>query len=151
MTELTTDIEILRDWIGREQTLTDTIDPVAVRRLELTLDRAPTLTSGDPLPPVWHPLAFIEVAAHSGLGPDGHPARGGFLPPVALPRRMWAGSRLRYHAPLPIGATATRSSTIDDVVVKRSVWTDAADRWYPGGPEDPDVVLVELRTTRIEL
>ena len=118
MSDLTTDIETLREWIGREQTLTDTIDPVAVHRMELTLDREPRLAIGDPLPPVWHPLTFIEAAPHSGLGPDGHPARGGFLPPVALPRRMWAGSRLTYDAPLRIGAHATKTSTIEDVVVK---------------------------------
>lgn len=114
----TNDIAVLRDWVGRVETVTDRFDPVAVRRLELTLDRTPTLTAGDPLPPMWHTLAFADVVPHSGLGADGHPRRGGFLPPVALPRRMWAGSRLRFDAPIPIGETATRTSTIEDVVIK---------------------------------
>lgn len=118
MPPLTTDITVLRDWIGRTESRRDRIDPVAVDRLELTLDREPTLTAGDPLPPMWHTLAFADVVRHARLGPDGHPERGGFLPPVALPRRMWAGSRIRYDAPVPIGADAQRISTIDDVAIK---------------------------------
>ncbi|MEM9202996.1 MAG: MaoC family dehydratase N-terminal domain-containing protein [Actinomycetota bacterium] len=119
MIEPTNDPAILETWVGREHTATDMIDPVAVRRLEQTLDREPTLRPGDPLPPMWHTLAFADVVRQRDLGPDGHPKRGGFLPPVALPRRMWAGSRIEYVAPLPIGATATRASTIEKVVIKQ--------------------------------
>ena len=117
-TEPTNDIAVLEQWIGREQTVDEVIDPVAVRRLELTFGRTPTLGPGDALPPMWHPLAFADVVPHGGLGEDGHPARGGFLPPVALPRRMWAGSRIEYHAPLSIGALARRTSRIENVVIK---------------------------------
>ncbi len=116
--EPTNDIAVLERWIGREQVVDEVIDPVAVRRLKLTLDREPALGPGDPLPPMWHTLAFAEVVPHRGLGPDGHPKRGGFLPPVALPRRMWAGSRIEYHAPLPIGELARRTSRIENVVIK---------------------------------
>ncbi|MEO0493782.1 MAG: MaoC family dehydratase N-terminal domain-containing protein [Actinomycetota bacterium] len=118
MTSPTNDIEILRDWIGREQVIVHPIEPGVVRRFELTLDREPSLHPGDPLPPMWHVAFFLEVAPTAGLGTDGHPARGGFLPPVALPRRMWAGSRIEFHAPIPVGADAVKTSTVDDVVIK---------------------------------
>lgn len=116
--EPTNDIAVLERWIGREQVVEEVIDPVAVRRLELTLDRQPSLGRGDPLPPMWHTIAFADVVAHHDLGPDGHPKRGGFLPPVALPRRMWAGSRIEFHAPLLIGESARRTSTIQNVAIK---------------------------------
>ena len=118
MTFPTNDIEILRDWVGREQVVVHPIEPGVVRRFELTLDHQPVLAVGDPLPPMWHVAFFLEVAPTAGLGIDGHPQRGGFLPPVALPRRMWAGSRLEFHAPIPIGADATTTSTVDDVAIK---------------------------------
>ncbi len=118
MSSPTNDIEVLRQWIGREQVIVHPIEPGVVRRFELTLDREPALAVGDPLPPMWHVAFFLEVAATDGLGTDGHPERGGFLPPVALPRRMWAGSRIEFHAPIPVGADAVKTSTIDDVVIK---------------------------------
>src|SRR5690606_28796919 len=65
-----------------------------------------------------HWLFFNPFRKHSELGPDGHPKRGGFLPDVALPRRMWAGGRLRYHAALPVGVMAEKHSEILDVTSK---------------------------------
>lgn len=118
MTSPTNDIEILREWVGREQVIVHPIEPGVVRRFELTLDREPTLQVGDALPPMWHVAFFLEVAPTAGLGLDGHPERGGFLPPVALPRRMWAGSRIEFHAPIPVGSDAVKTSTVDDVVIK---------------------------------
>ncbi|MEM9468341.1 MAG: MaoC family dehydratase N-terminal domain-containing protein [Actinomycetota bacterium] len=118
MTSPTNDIEILREWIGREQVIVHPIEPGVVQRFEHTLDREPTLDVGDPLPPLWHVAFFLEVAPTAGLGVDGHPERGGFLPPVALPRRMWAGSRIEFGAPIPIGSDAVKTSTVDDVVIK---------------------------------
>lgn len=118
MTQPTNDIEVLRDWIGREQVIADTVDLATMSRLEATLDRSPTLAAGEPLPALWHFASFIETAPMSGLGRDGHPERGGFLPPVALPRRMWAGGRLTFDAPIPVGADAIKTSRIDDVVIK---------------------------------
>ena len=118
MTAPTNDIDVLRQWVGREQVIVHPIEPEVVRRFELMLDREPSLRVGEPLPSMWHVAFFLEVAPTAGLGVDGHPERGGFLPPVALPRRMWAGSRIEFLAPVPIGADAVKTSTIDDVVIK---------------------------------
>ena len=104
------------DWIGTTRTRADPMDPWAAGALiaTLELDR-PAPGPGDPLPPFWHWMHFLEAAPRSALGPDGHPATGGFMPRVAQPRRMWAGGRLRVHAPLPLGTPATRRETIADV------------------------------------
>jgi 3-methylfumaryl-CoA hydratase len=84
-----------------------------------TLDLAAAPEAGAPLPPGWQWLYFNPTVRRSELGVDGHPARGGFLPPVELPRRMWAGSRIAYHKPLPVGAEATRRSKILTVTEKQ--------------------------------
>jgi 3-methylfumaryl-CoA hydratase len=76
----------------------------------LDLEHAPQ--AGEPLPPGWQWLFFNPKARRSTLSADGHPERGGFLPPIELPRRMWAGSRIRYLADLPVDALATRRSRI---------------------------------------
>jgi 3-methylfumaryl-CoA hydratase len=87
-----------------------------VRALAATLDRDdPDPQPGDTLPPLWHWLYFLPTHRQSELGPDGHPLRGGFFPPVPLPRRMWAGSRFEFHRPLHIGETVQRVSRIVDV------------------------------------
>ncbi len=105
----------LADWIGRTETASETIEPGRIAALAATFDRDPP---GVEVPPGWHWAFFNAVAKARDLGRDGHPKRGGFLPPVALPRRMWAGGRLAYHAPLPVGALATRVSRIDKVEEK---------------------------------
>lgn len=93
--------------------------PTPVAALAATLDRAdPAPCEGDPLPPLWHWLYFLPIARQSELGEDGHPARGGFLPPVPLPRRMWAGGRLSFGPPLRIGQTIHRRSVVADVTEK---------------------------------
>jgi len=108
-----------RDWTGRETRLTDSMDPWAANALVATLDLdRPVFGAGDPLPPFWHWLYFREAAPRSALGPDGHPAPGVSMPPVAQPRRMWAGGRLRFGAPLPLAAAAERRSTIAEVAEK---------------------------------
>ncbi len=99
-------------WIGREEQHTQRIEALHVAAMAATLDLAHAPAEGDALPPGWQWLFFNPMARRSGLGEDGHPKRGGFLPPIALPRRMWAGSRLRYLADVPVGATATRTSRI---------------------------------------
>ena len=92
MTEL--DAETLRGWVGKREMRTDVIDARPVALLSATLDRAdPTPQPGDVLPPLWHWLYFLPAYRQSEVGPDGHAKRGGFLPPVPLPRRRWAGSR----------------------------------------------------------
>ena len=98
-------------WIGREEERSERIDAAAVQRLAATLD-LPAPAAGAPLPPGWQWLFFNPAAPRSQLGTDGHPQRGGFLPPIELPRRMWAGSRVRYLADLAIEAQATRRSRI---------------------------------------
>jgi 3-methylfumaryl-CoA hydratase len=117
MTEL--DVDHLRSWIGRQETLHDQVTRFPIAALSATLDRDdPPPAAGDPLPPLWHWLYFLPTARQSILGPDGHPARGGFLPPVPLPRRMWAGGRFTFHQPLRVDEAITRTSTVQDVTVK---------------------------------
>jgi len=110
------DIDHLRQWIGRTESRTDQITAAPVAAQSATLDR----DDGEPvpgteLPPLWHWLYFLPMARHSEIGPDGHPKRGGFLPPVPLPRRMWAGSRLTFVQPVRVGDALTRESRILDV------------------------------------
>ena len=113
------DIARLQQWIGRTEAHTDRVTAVPVAALSATLDRDdPPPQPGDALPPLWHWLYFLPIHRHSELGSDGHAQRGGFLPPVPLPRRMWAGGRLEFHHPLRIGETITRVSRIVDVKLK---------------------------------
>ena len=117
MTDL--DVDHLRSWIGRQEILHDHVTRFPIRALSATLDRDdPTPRAGDPLPPLWHWLYFLPTARQSILGSDGHPARGGFLPPVPLPRRMWAGGRFTFHQPLRVDEPITRVSTVQDVTIK---------------------------------
>ena len=114
------ELESLRGWIGRSQALHDTITPTPLAALAATLDRDdPAPGAGTELPPLWHWLYFLPLARAAELGPDGHPKRGGFLPPVPLPRRMWAGGRLEFRHALRVGDAVTRESRIADVQVKR--------------------------------
>jgi 3-methylfumaryl-CoA hydratase len=99
-------------WIGREEECTERIAGSAVKAMAATLDLESSPSAGEPLPPGWQWLFFNPAVRRSGLGIDGHPRRGGFLPPIELPRRMWAGSRIRYLAPVPIEGQATRRSRI---------------------------------------
>ncbi len=109
-------LDELKAWIGRSETLHDMAQPVPVAALAAALDHPPApLAAGMPLPPLWHWLYFLPIARQSEIGPDGHPRRGGFLPPVPLPRRMWAGSQLEFRAPLRLGDALQRQSSIVDV------------------------------------
>lgn len=111
-----TGFEHLSAWIGRQELRDDVITsaPAAALAATLDLDAAPA-AQGDELPPLWHWLYFLPVVRQSQVGADGHPERGGFLPPVELPRRMWAGSQLTFHLPLVIGEHIRRDSTITDI------------------------------------
>jgi 3-methylfumaryl-CoA hydratase len=104
-------------WIGRQEQQRDVVAAGPLDRLAAMLDRDdPAAQPGEAAPPLSHWIMFLPGARHSTLGVDGHPARGGFLPPVHhLPRRMWAGGRLSFHAPLRVGMAVTRTSTIADV------------------------------------
>ena len=114
------DITYLQQWIGRSERVSDTLSLTPMAALAATLDRDdPPVASGDALPPLWHWLYFLPVHRQSLVGADGHPKRGGFLPPVELPRRMWAGSQLAFLHALKAGDAITRVSTIEDVTHKR--------------------------------
>ena len=109
----------LKEWIGRSETVTDIATATPYAALSATLDwPAERPPPGTTLPALWHWLYFLPLYPQSKIGPDGHAKRGGFLPPVPLPRRMWAGSQFRFHAPLFIGDTLSRVSTIEDVTEK---------------------------------
>lgn len=110
----------LRDWEGRRESASDVLHPTPARALAATLDEpSHDLGQGAPLPPLWHWLYFLPLTPASGLGRDGHARRGGFLPPVPLERRMWAGGRLTFHQPLRIGAPVERTSQIMSVTPKQ--------------------------------
>lgn len=105
-------------WIGRQQTATDRIDPVRSNALRAALGHEGERKPGDVMPPLHHWLHFWDVQPPAGLGSDGHPAKGGFLPPVPLPRRMWAGGALEFHCPLHLGEAVEKVSTIVDLTTK---------------------------------
>jgi 3-methylfumaryl-CoA hydratase len=110
------EIEHWRTWIGRTETGTDDVTQAPIVALSATLDHD-AVAYGSPaqVPPLWHWLYFLPKHRTSEIGPDGHPMRGGFLPPVSLPRRMWAGGRLQFHRPLEVGDRISRTSRIVDV------------------------------------
>lgn len=110
------DIAHLQSWIGREDSAQDLLTPELARRFAATLDLP--LAPGPVAPRLIHLCLAPPVAPLSALGRDGHPARGGFLPPVPLPLRMWAGGAFTFHRDLAVGATVTRQSRIADVVLK---------------------------------
>lgn len=115
------DANLLQTWVGRQEILVDDVTRFPIRALTATLE-APYLDADAPkgmaLPPLWHWLYFLPLHAQSALGEDGHARKGGFLPPVPLPRRMWAGGRFGFMAPLCIGDTMHKTSTIQSVKVK---------------------------------
>jgi 3-methylfumaryl-CoA hydratase len=110
------DFDSLRAWIGRSETRADRATAMPIAALAATLDRDdPAPATGSEVPPLWHWLYFTPLTRASELGHDGHARLGGFLPPVPLPRRMWAGGRLEFAHPLRIGDEMTRSSRIAEV------------------------------------
>ena len=111
------DIDHLRQWIGREERKTDVLTVGLAERLRATLG-AEALAPGEALPLAIHWCLAPAAVPPGDIGEDGHPARGGFLPPVPLPRRMWAGGELKFVRPLRIGDTVERLSRIADVTQK---------------------------------
>jgi 3-methylfumaryl-CoA hydratase len=113
----------LQDWAGRSETVDDVATATPYAALSATLDwagdgsllRPPV---GTCLPYLWHWLYFLPIYAQSEIGPDGHARRGGFLPPVPLPRRMWAGSDFEFHEALCVGDALSRTSTISEIKEK---------------------------------
>lgn len=114
------DIQHLRSWIGKQHVDHDTLGSRQARLMAATLEiESSHFTAGAALPPLWHWLYFLEGLPPSQLGPDSHPARGGFLPPVPLRNRMWAGGQLTFEGELSLGLAAEKRSVVSDVVHKR--------------------------------
>jgi 3-methylfumaryl-CoA hydratase len=116
---MTDDIAALQSWIGRQETVTDMLAPQPAAALTATLDRDDAPAAGAPLPPLWHYLYFLPFHRQSEIASDGHAKRGGFIPPIKLPRRMFAGARLTFEGDVRIGETARRTSTITGLDVKQ--------------------------------
>ena len=136
----------LSAWIGRSETAHDTLSATPLKALSATLDH-PTadFATGAALPPLWHWLYFLPLHRQSEIGADGHAKRGGFLPPVPLPRRMWAGSQFEFRAPLRVGDAVERRSTIADVTVKQGrtgplVFVKVRHELHCNGAADPALV-----------
>ncbi len=136
------------EWIGKTETVTDVAAATPYAALAATLNReAERPPVGTRLPALWHWLYFLPLHRTADLGLDGHAERGGFLPPVLLPRRMWAASRFLFVQPLFIGDALTRVSTIEDVTEKigrtgRLVFVTVRHEIRRG--DDADVALTEL-------
>jgi 3-methylfumaryl-CoA hydratase len=113
------DFEHLRQWVGRKEVRRDVASAWPLTALAATLDDTAVSTdAGAPIPPGWHWIFFLDAKPPAELGSDGHPKRGGFLPPVPLPRRMWAGGKLEFLRPLEVGDAITRESEIVSVEPK---------------------------------
>lgn len=112
----------LAAWHGRTERVEDDLSPAQARAVAAMLDLPDlanvTFPVGDAIPPLWQWFYFLPKAPQSALDTDGHPKRGGFLPPIALPRRMFAGARMTLHAPLRLGLPAERTGSIVKVEEK---------------------------------
>ena len=108
----------LQAWIGRSEAAAFTLDPWPANALAAALGADDAFKAGDALPPFWHHLYGLPVVHAARTGPDGHEARGGFLPPVKAPHRMWAGGRLTFDAHLRLGERVTRTSTVRSIQAK---------------------------------
>ena len=114
------DIDYLRRWVGRGVSSHDSLSVRHARLMAATLGLPQDgFDAGTALPPLWHWIYFLEALPPSELGRDGHPARGGFLPPVPLENRMWAGGNVLFHADLPLGASVEKRSRIESVEHKQ--------------------------------
>jgi 3-methylfumaryl-CoA hydratase len=136
----------LKSWIGRSETRRDLIGATPAIALNATLDHPDaTFAPGTALLPLWHWLYFLPLHRQSEIGPDGHAKRGGFLPPVPLPRRMWAGSQFEFRSPVRVGDSVERKSTIADVTVKEGrtgqlVFVKVRHEVRCNGSADPAIV-----------
>jgi 3-methylfumaryl-CoA hydratase len=140
-------------WIGRTETTTELLAPAQAMAAAAMFDLDESIVgAGSVLPPLWQWLYFLGRAPQSSLASDGHPPRGGFLPPIPYPRRMFAGGRLQFHAPLTIGVPAEREGTIRNVVLKSGrsgslAFVTVGYRYTQGGTlcieEEQDVVYRE--------
>jgi 3-methylfumaryl-CoA hydratase len=106
------------EWIGRTETVRDDLARSQAAAAAALFDESLTRPGSDWLPPLWHWFYFLPTAPQSRLTDDGHPERGTFMPPVPFPRRMFAGSRVSFRAPLRLGVPAVREGIIRNVSVK---------------------------------
>ena len=114
------DADHLRQWIGNKQTTEETISVEPLHRMRATLDlEQKTMRDGEVVPELWHWAYFLKPTRASELGRDGHTGLGEFMPPIPLPRRMWAGGHVKFSAPLWVGELARRESTVRDVRIKQ--------------------------------
>lgn len=144
------------DWVGRERVERDRVDLRHVRALAATLDQEPEgIREGDPLPPGWHWILFRPLPPASAIAPDGHERKGEFLPPLPLPRRMWAGGALRFFRDLRVGETVERRSRIEAIQEKegrsgRMAFVTVRHELRSGGAlaleEDQHLVYLPART-----
>lgn len=144
----------LAHWTGRKTAQTEVLGAAPARAMAATLDQDPDgFGTSSELPPLWLWLYHLPVAKASDVGPDGHPKLGVFLPPIALPRRMWAGSRCVFHAPARIGEAVTKVSTIAKVVEKTGrvgemVFVTVQHEWTRGDTllveEEQDIVYLQI-------
>ena len=113
-------LENLNSWIEKSQVSRDIFTLGQAQLLEATIKSISNgqLKNNEFLPPLWHWIYFHEASSIDKLGRDGHAAKGDFLPPIDLPRRMWAGGRLTYERHPKIGQKITRNSTIKDITPK---------------------------------
>ena len=113
------DLDDLKSHVGRRETAADVVTAAPANLLRLAFGRdEPELGPGDPLPPGWQCLYFLPRFAPDALRPDGSPLDTGVIPPMPLPRRMFAGERFRFHRPLRIGETIRRETELADISVK---------------------------------
>ena len=132
-----------RDWAPESVASVDAVSPWSVAAFSGLLDLDPVAAEGDPLPPLWHWLAFLDTPPQSALGPDGHPAHGHFLPPVPDRRRMFAGGRMTWHATWRVGEPVVRDLSLEGVKIREGrsgemafVTTRADFRRVAGGAAD---------------
>lgn len=146
-------------WIGREEERSERILASVADSMAATLDLERAPQAGEPLPPGWQWLFFNPAKRRSELGTDGHPRLGGFLPPIESARRMWAGSRVRYLADLPIEVQATRCSRILKIENKTgrrgSLWFVTVEHVIssdgtPRIAEEQDIVYREITAAAAE-
>ena len=149
--------EEIKSWLGHEIEQKDIIDSNRVRAMGALLDRDNLLFEyGTPLPPCWHWAFCLDTTPQSKLGMDGHPKKGGFLPDLGLPRRMWAGSRLKFHYSPEIGSSITKKSKISSITPKsgksgKLVFILVKHDWYVDGvkfiEEEQDIVYRDITRT----
>lgn len=150
MTDATLDFT---PWIGRQENTDDDLGLSQTLAVAAMLDDQSTrFEKGSALPPLWHWFYFLPKAPQSQLDTDGHPQRGGFMPPIPYPRRMFAGSRMKFHRPLVIGQPARRQAVIRDIKQKSGrsgslAFVSVGFAYYQGGElcleEEQDIVYRE--------